>query len=81
MSPSPEKFFRMVLESICKHSDKIDMQIEEDDKVLRFNVTVAPEDMKYVIWRKGKTINTLRQCTRIMWSKSDKRIYFNLIES
>jgi len=49
MSPAPKEFFEMVLASICKHPDKIDMQVEEDDKVLRFNVTVAPEDMKYVI--------------------------------
>lgn len=74
-------FFDYVLQAICKLPDEIDIQTEETDTVIRFNVSVAKDDMRYVIGRKGKTVNALRQCTRIMGSKSDKRIYFNLIES
>lgn len=81
MSSTPKDFFEFVLGTICSQPEKIDIQVEEDEKIYRMNATVAPEDMKYVIGRKGKTINTLRQCTRIMGSKSDKRVYFNLIES
>ena len=79
--PDPQAFFQYALEAICREKDQIDLQIEETDTVIRCNARVADTDMKYVIGRKGKVINALRQCTRIMGSKSEKRIYFNLIES
>ena len=47
--PSPQEFLEFVFAKICKSPDQIVMEKEEEEGLVRFNVRVAPEDMKYVI--------------------------------
>ena len=49
---SPQEFLEFVFSKICKSPDQVDIQVEEEEGLIRFNVKVAPEDMKYVIGRK-----------------------------
>lgn len=65
----PEKFLTFVFSKICTNPDGIEMEVQEEEGLIRFNARVPDQDMKYVIGRKGKTINAIKTCTRIMGHK------------
>ena len=73
-------FLRNLIETLVDHPDQIEITEKQDELGTLLSLKVAPEDMGTIIWRGGKTIDSLRTVIRVLGSKSGARVNLRIIE-
>ncbi len=80
-----EEFLKYILEKVVNVPDSINIEKEEDDNQIRYNLSIAEEDFGRVVGKKGRTINAIRNLASLYYFKnnsdSSKRIFINLKEN
>jgi len=69
-----------IVSAIVDAPDAVVIDEHEEDGILNFSITVAPEDMGKVIGKEGKVIRSIRNIMKIKAMKYDKRIKISLTE-
>lgn len=69
-----------IVSAIVDNPDAVVIDEHEEDGILNFSITVAPEDMGKVIGKEGKVIRSIRNIMKIKAMKFDKRIKISLTE-
>lgn len=69
-----------IVSAIVDNSDAVAIEEKEEEGILNFIVTVAPEDMGKIIGKEGKVIRSVRNIMKIKAMKFDKRIKISLAE-
>ncbi len=74
------EFLRFIITSLVVHTDSIEIEEKQDELGTLLSLRVHPDDMKIIIGRGGKTIDSIRTVLRILGSKTATRINIRLIE-
>ncbi len=74
------EFLRFIVSSLVVHADAIVIDEKQDELGTLLSLRVHPDDMKIIIGRGGKTIDSIRTVLRILGSKTASRINIRLIE-
>ena len=69
-----------IVSAIVDNQDAVAIEENEEDGMLNFTITVAPEDMGKIIGKEGKVIRSIRNIMKIKAMKYDKRIKISLAE-
>lgn len=77
---SPKEFLEFIISSIVTQPESIQIEEKNDELGTLLSLRVHPDDMKLVIGRSGKTIDSIRTVLRVRGSKENKRINIRLIE-
>ena len=89
-----EKLLRFIISAIVEKPKEIKIQKEDfsglietgqtqktaEKNFINFRLTVAPDDLKIVIGKKGRTIKAIRNLLRLRALKENKRVNFELQE-
>lgn len=69
-----------ILEKIVNNPNDISIseETEEEGSIIRFHITVHPDDAGLVIGKEGKVINSIRSLVRVQAMKENKRVYLDL---
>lgn len=70
-----------ILSSIVEDPKKIEINEEEQDGIINFEVKVAKADMGKVIGKNGRVIRAIRNVIKINAIKQNKKINITLTES
>lgn len=68
-----------IISKIVNNPDAVVITQEEEDGVVRFHITVHPDDAGLVIGKEGKVINAIRNLVRITAIKEGKKVYLDLM--
>ena len=70
-----------IIKGIVDKPDEVEIQEEESQGIVNFNVKVSSEDMGKVIGKEGKVIRAIRNIMRIPAVEVGKKIYITLAEN
>lgn len=73
-----KEFIEYLVTRIVNNPDSVQISQEEEDGIIRFHITVHPDDAGLVIGKEGKVINAIRNLVRIQAIKENKRVYLDL---
>ena len=76
-----KKALEYILSAIVSVPDKVEIKEEEQDGILNFIRTVAPEDMGKVIGKNGKVIRAIRNVVKIPAIRDNKKVNITLSET
>ena len=76
-----KKALLFILSAIVSSPDKIEVKEEEQDGIINFIITVAPEDMGKVIGKNGKVIRAIRNVVKIPAIRENKKVNITLAEN
>ncbi len=71
---------KYVVSKLIKNPDKIKIEEERKDRVVRIWVYVLPEDVGRVVGKKGRTINAIRTLLKAASVKARVRVEFDVKE-
>jgi predicted RNA-binding protein YlqC (UPF0109 family) len=74
------EFLRFIISSLVVNVDAIQIEEKHDELGTLLSLRVDPSDMGSIIWRSGKTIESLRTVIRVFGSKSGARVNLRIIE-
>ena len=76
-----KKALAYILSAIVSVPEKVEIKEEEQDGILNFIITVAPEDMGKVIGKNGKVIRAIRNVVKIPAIRDNKKVNITLSET
>lgn len=69
-----------IIKEIVDVPDQVNIEEIEENGIVTFMISVAPEDMGKVIGKGGKIIKAIRNIMKIKAIKEQKRIMVNLVD-
>jgi len=76
-----KKALEYIVAQIVDDPEKVVIDEQEDQGMINFTITVAPEDMGKIIGKNGKVIRAVRNVVKISAIKQNKKINIALSES
>lgn len=70
-----------IVSAIVDNPDAVSIAEHDEEGILNFVITVAPEDMGKVIGKEGKVIRSIRNIMKIKAMKFNQRIKISLAET
>lgn len=75
------EFLKIILENLLQHKDDIKIKESTDEFGILLEIEANKADMPVLIWKKGTTINAIRDIIRVAgWVKSE-RVNVKIIEN
>ncbi len=74
------QFVEMVVKAIVNHPEDVSTERTIDERGVLITLHIHPEDMGYVIGRKGQTARSLRTLLKIVGAKSNARVNLKIYE-
>lgn len=74
-----QELLEFILKHIVNYPDEVVVSKEEDGEIVRFHITVNPEDAGLVIGKEGKVINAIRNLIRVPAVKEQKKVYLDIV--
>lgn len=78
--PQDQEFLEYVIKSIVAQPEKVSVDRIVDERGVLLTLTTAPEDMGYVIGRKGQTAQSVRTLLKIVGAKNNARVNLKINE-
>ena len=75
-----QEFLEFIVKSIVANPDKVSANREVDERGVLLTLDIAPEDMGYVIGRKGQTAQAIRTLLKIVGAKNNARVNLKINE-
>lgn len=75
-----EKLLEFIVKSIVQQPKKVKIKKEEREGFVNFSLRVDPEDAKFVIGKRGRTIRAIRNLLRLRAIKEEIRVNLELEE-
>jgi len=76
-----EEILKIVIENLVDNKDSITINKSEENDVVRFEITVANEEMGKLIGRKGKIAHAIRTLMKSVASKEHKKVSIEFVEA
>lgn len=73
-----EELIKYILKKIVDHPDDIKIESLQNQEMVTITAKLNPDDMGKVIGKGGKTISTIRSLAKVLASKAQKRLNFNV---
>ncbi|HRH33281.1 MAG TPA: KH domain-containing protein [bacterium] len=81
MSDMQDKdFLEMIVKAIVGHPDKVSVDRTVDEMGVLLTLKTDPEDMGYVIGRRGQTAQAIRTLLKIVGAKNNARVNLKIYE-
>ena len=74
------EFLEFIIWKIIYNTDSLKITRIEDELWVLLTINVSKEDMWILIWKSWKTINSLRNITRLFWVKINKKINIKVLD-
>lgn len=75
-----EDLITFVIRSIVDSPDDVSVSLEENGDVLRYNLSVAQDDIGQVIGRRGRTVRAMRTLVRAAAARTGQTVEFEIVE-
>jgi uncharacterized protein len=76
-----KKALEYIVSQIVEDPKKVEINEQEEQEIINFNITVAPSDMGRIIGKSGKVIRAIRNVIKISAIKQNKKINISLVEA
>jgi uncharacterized protein len=76
-----KKALEYIVSQIVDTPEKVEINEQEENGMINFNISVAPSDMGKIIGKSGKVIRAIRNVIKISAIKQNKKINVTLIEN
>lgn len=73
-------FLEMIVKAIVGHPDKVEVDRTVDEMGVLLTLKTDPEDMGYVIGRRGQTAQSIRTLLKIVGAKNNARVNLKIYE-
>lgn len=80
MEMQDKAFLEMIVKSIVGHPDKVEVDRTVDEMGVLLTLKIDPEDMGYVIGRRGQTAQAIRTLLKIVGAKNNARVNLKIYE-
>jgi len=77
---SDVEFVLMVVKAIVNHPEDVACERTIDERGVLITLKINPEDMGYVIGRKGQTARSIRTLLKIVGAKNNARVNLKIYE-
>jgi uncharacterized protein len=75
-----QDFLEMVVKSIVAHPEDVKAERTIDERGVLLTLSINPEDMGYVIGRRGQTAQAIRTLLKIVGAKNNARVNLKINE-
>jgi len=75
-----QKFLEMIVKTIVAHPDDVKVDREIDERGVLLTLNIHPEDMGFVIGRRGQTAQAIRTLLKIVGAKNNARVNLKIAE-
>ncbi len=75
-----QEFVEYVIKAIVNHPEDVKTERTIDERGVLITLHVNPEDMGYVIGRRGQTASSVRTLLKIVGAKNDARVNMKIHE-
>lgn len=75
-----QEFLEFVVKSIVAHPEDVTTERVVDERGVLLSLTINPEDMGYVIGRRGQTAQAIRTLLKIVGAKNNARVNLKINE-
>lgn len=75
-----KEFLEFVVKSIVGHPEDVNAERIVDERGVLLSLNINPEDMGYVIGRKGQTAQAIRTLLKIVGAKNNARVNLKINE-
>lgn len=73
-------FLEMIVKAIVSHPEKVSVDRTVDEMGVLLTLKTDPEDMGYVIGRRGQTAQSIRTLLKIVGAKNNARVNLKIYE-
>ncbi len=80
MTEQDKDFLEFVVKSIVGHPEDVSVERIVDERGVLLSLNINPEDMGYVIGRKGQTAQAIRTLLKIVGAKNNARVNLKINE-
>jgi len=80
MADQDKSFLEFVVKSIVAHPDDVRVERTIDERGVLLTLNINPEDMGYVIGKKGQTAKSVRTLLKIVGAKNNARVNLKINE-
>ena len=77
---SDQKFLEVIVREIVAHPDDVKTTRTVDERGVLLTLDINPEDMGYVIGRRGQTAQAIRTLLKIVGAKNNARVNLKITE-
>ena len=77
---TPEQFLTELIKEIVRNPESVDVVQTEDDKGTFLRLKVHPDDMSFVIGKKGVNANAIKLVTKLFGFKHGLRVSLKIEE-
>ena len=77
---SDQEFLEFIVKTIVSNPDKVKTERTVDERGVLLVLDIAPEDMGYVIGRKGQTAQAIRTLLKIVGAQNNARVNLKINE-
>lgn len=75
-----QAFLEMIIKAIVGHPDDVVAERTVDERGVLLTLKIHPEDMGYVIGRRGQTAHAVRTLLKIVGAKNNARVNLKIYE-
>jgi len=80
MVDDDKKFLEIIVKTIVAHPDDVKVDREIDERGVLLTLNINPEDMGFVIGRRGQTAQAIRTLLKIVGAKNNARVNLKIAE-
>ncbi len=73
-------FLEFIVKSVVSNPDKVKVERIIDERGVLLTLDIAPEDMGYIIGRRGQTAQAIRTLLKIVGAKNNARVNLKINE-
>ena len=75
-----KEFLEFLVKSVVSNPDKVKVERIIDERGVLLTLDIAPEDMGYIIGRRGQTAQAIRTLLKIVGAKNNARVNLKINE-
>lgn len=80
MEGDDKQFLESIVKTIVAHPDDVKVDREIDERGVLLTLNINPEDMGFVIGRRGQTAQAIRTLLKIVGAKNNARVNLKIAE-
>lgn len=80
MADKDKEFLEILVKAIVAHPEDVKVERNIDEMGVLLTLKINPEDMGYVIGRRGQTAQAIRTLLRIVGAKNNARVNLKIYE-
>ena len=75
-----EQFLAIIAKAVVGHPEDVKVERTVDERGVLLTLNINPEDMGYIIGRKGQTAQAIRTLLKIVGAKNNARVNLKIAE-